>query len=86
MILLLLALLAAQDPVPLGEGQVLYEFRCKACHEGGQPGIPDTPALSKMGAAAIVRSLERGSMKAMGATLTADEKRVLAEYLVKSPL
>jgi cytochrome c5 len=68
-------------PQPLGDAQLNYEFHCKSCHEPGQPGVPDISALRKWSPDAIVRSLEGGKMKAMGSTLTPDEKRAVAEFM-----
>ena len=79
----LLAALALQTPpVPLSEAEINYDYRCKSCHEPGQPGVPDRTVLRQMKSAAIVRSLETGKMKAMGTTLTADEKKALAAFIV----
>lgn len=88
MIALILALLAlagetAPAPPPLSEGQILYDYRCKSCHEPGQPGVPDRAVLAKMRPAAIVRSLERGEMKVMGSTLTAEEKQQIAAFITQ---
>jgi len=84
--LLIAALLAQAVPPPpptspLSEAQLMWDFRCKSCHEPAQAGIPDRSAMQKMRPATIVRSLERGNMKAMGATLTPAEKRVLADFI-----
>lgn len=69
---------------PLGEAQLNYEFHCKSCHEPGQPGIPDVSILRKMSPDTIVRALESGKMKPMGATLTRDEKRAIAEFITRN--
>ena len=58
------------------DGEALYNTRCKSCHEPAQPGAPDRTVLRQMKPSAIVRSLETGKMKAMGSTLTPDEKKV----------
>lgn len=87
MIAFLLAALLLQPPAapapaaPLSNGQINYDYRCKACHEPGQDGVPDRAALSKMKPAAIVKSLETGRMKVMGSTLTAEEKRQIAAFI-----
>ena len=70
---------------PLGDAQLNYEFHCKSCHEPGQPGVPDISVLQKWSPDAIVRALESGKMKAMGSTLTSDEKRAIAEFITKTP-
>jgi polyvinyl alcohol dehydrogenase (cytochrome) len=85
--LLVAQTLAAPPPMapqaqPLGNAQIDYDYRCKSCHEPAQPGAPDRAALARLPAAAIVRSLETGKMKAMGSTLTADEKKAIAAFIV----
>lgn len=74
----------ATAPQPLGDAQLNYEFHCKSCHEPGQPGIPDISVLRKLPADAIVRALETGKMKPMGATLTPDERRGIAAFITKN--
>lgn len=92
MIELLIAVLLAQQPAPqappsaspsapLSEGQLMWDFRCKSCHEPAQAGIPDRAVIAKMRPNVIVRSLERGNMKAMGSTMTPTEKRLLANFI-----
>jgi cytochrome c5 len=74
---------AVPPPQPLGDAQLNYEFHCKSCHEPGQPGVPDISVLRKWSPDAIVRALESGKMKAMGSTLTRDEKRAVAEFITQ---
>ena len=84
--LLLVAFLdqtAAAPAQPLGDAQLNYEFHCKSCHEPGQPGVPDIAVLRKWSPDAVVRALESGKMKAMGSTLTRDEKRAVAEFITR---
>jgi mono/diheme cytochrome c family protein len=85
--LLLLVPFIDQPPEPaparLSEAQLNYEFHCKSCHEPGQPGAPDISVLRMLPPAAIILSLESGKMKAMGATLTADEKRAIAGFITQ---
>jgi mono/diheme cytochrome c family protein len=85
--LLLLVPFMDQPPEPaparLSEAQLNYEFHCKSCHEPGQPGVPDISVLRKLSPDTIVGALERGKMKAMGATLTADEKRAIAGFITQ---
>lgn len=70
-------------PQPLGDAQLNYEFHCKSCHEPGQPGVPDVSVLRKLPPDAIVRALESGKMKAMGSTLTRDERLAIAEFITR---
>lgn len=74
---------AAPPAQPLGEAQLNYEFHCKSCHEPGQPGVPDISVLRKLSPDAIVQALESGKMKPMGATLTPDERRAVAEFITR---
>lgn len=87
---LLVAVFLQQTPVqapaaaaPLGEAQLNYEFHCKSCHEPGQPGIPDIAVLRTYSPDAIVRALESGKMKAMGSTLTGDERQAIAAFITQ---
>ena len=68
---------------PLSDAQLNYEFHCKSCHEPGQPGVPDISVLRKQSPDAIVRALESGTMKAMGSTLTREERRAIAEFITR---
>jgi mono/diheme cytochrome c family protein len=82
----LLLLVAFVDPAPappLSDAQLNYEFHCKSCHEPGQPGVPDISILRERSPDFIVRSLESGKMKAMGSTLTPDEKRAIANFITR---
>jgi len=66
-------------------GSAIYSNRCASCHDN--PAATHAPAISVMrwmSLDSIVRSLESGSMKDQGSTLTADEKRSVAEYLTPS--
>lgn len=74
---------AAPQPQPLSDAQLNYEFHCKSCHEPGQPGVPDVSILRKWSPDTIVGALESGKMKAMGSTLTRDEKRAIAEFITR---
>jgi mono/diheme cytochrome c family protein len=74
---------APPQPQPLSDAQLNYEFHCKSCHEPGQPGVPDISVLRKRSRDAIVGALESGKMKAMGSTLTPDERRAIAEFITR---
>ena len=82
--LFLLVAFFDQAPAPsLSDAQLNYEFHCKSCHEPGQPGVPDISVLRKQSPDAIVRALESGKMKAMGSTLTREERRAIAEFITR---
>lgn len=74
----------APQAQPLSEAQLNYEFHCKSCHEPGQPGIPDIALLRKLSPETIVKALETGKMKPMGATLTPDERRAIAAFITQN--
>lgn len=76
---------AATPAERLSEAQLDYEFHCKSCHEPGQPGVPDISVLRTWAPDAIVGALERGKMKAMGSTLTRDQKRAIAGFITRDP-
>ena len=68
----------AQEP----DGSSLYKQRCASCHDvSGQTRVPSPAALRLMSPENIVRSLESGLMKEQGATLSAAQKRAVAEFL-----
>src|SRR5690348_4464190 len=64
------------------DAAALYKQRCAACHEASaQTRAPAPAALRLMSPENVVRALESGVMKEQGATLTAAERRALAEFL-----
>ncbi|HEX4593345.1 MAG TPA: PQQ-binding-like beta-propeller repeat protein, partial [Bryobacteraceae bacterium] len=68
----------AADP----DGSALYKQHCAACHEvSGTTRAPGLAALHQMSPDNIVRALESGVMKEQGASLTAIERRTVAEFL-----
>jgi len=73
-----LALAYAADP----DGAALYKQHCAACHDvSGQTRAPGPAALRQMSPDNIVRTLESGVMKEQGASLSAAERRTVAEFL-----
>ncbi len=71
-------LMLAADP----DGAALYKQHCAACHEvSGQTRAPGPAALRQMSPENIVRALDSGVMKEQGASLTAAERRTVAEFL-----
>jgi len=64
------------------DGAALYKQRCAACHDvSGQTRAPNPAALHQMSPEFIVRALESGAMQDQGASLTAAERRTVAEFL-----
>src|SRR5581483_2504821 len=64
------------------DGAALYKTRCSMCHDSsGTTRAPAPSALRQMSPENIVKSLESGMMKEQGATMSVDERRVVAEFL-----
>lgn len=70
---------------PLGqafnEGEILYDFRCKVCHEPPTPGAPGRNEMGRMEADEIVEAMTKGEMKQLANNLTEHEMRLIAEFL-----
>jgi polyvinyl alcohol dehydrogenase (cytochrome) len=64
------------------DGATLYQNQCATCHENSaQTRAPAPAILRAMLPENIVLALGTGLMKEQGASLTADEKRAVAEFL-----
>ncbi|HEY7209459.1 MAG TPA: PQQ-binding-like beta-propeller repeat protein [Bryobacteraceae bacterium] len=63
------------------DGAGIYRARCAACHDKPAGRVPTLSALQAMTPAAIVNTLERGSMKTQAAGLTEAERTAVADYL-----
>ncbi|GAB2601584.1 outer membrane protein assembly factor BamB family protein [Spirosoma areae] len=70
-------------PAPDDAGEQLYKTKCAVCHGGTVPEAPRFEALQRLSASAILETLQNGVMKAQGATLTATERRSVADYISK---
>ncbi len=71
-------LAGAADP----DGAALYREHCALCHDASaQTRAPSPSALKMMSAGNVVRALESGLMKEQGVSLSAAEKRTVAEFL-----
>ncbi|MBZ5603381.1 MAG: PQQ-binding-like beta-propeller repeat protein [Acidobacteriia bacterium] len=76
--ILLSAAAFAADP----DGAALYKTRCSMCHDAsGATRAPAPSALRQMSPENIVKALDSGMMKEQGASMSADERRVVAEFL-----
>jgi len=77
--------LAAWFALPLGaatpKGETIYQQACAACHEGGIKKAPHKMFLQMMPADGILNSMERGIMQMQAASLSAEDRRTVAEYL-----
>lgn len=59
----------------------LYAANCAGCHDNAQTGAPSRAALETRPPAAILAALETGLMREQGKALSADERRLVADYL-----
>jgi len=76
--ILLSAVAFAADP----EGGAIYKQRCSMCHDlSAETRAPAPAALKQMSPENIVVALESGVMKEQGASLSAAERRGVAEFL-----
>jgi polyvinyl alcohol dehydrogenase (cytochrome) len=66
-------------------GAAVYRAHCQICHEGQAPKAPSRTFLQMMTPEAIDRALSTGIMQRQAATLTADDKTHVAEYLSGLP-
>jgi polyvinyl alcohol dehydrogenase (cytochrome) len=80
-LLMLASACVADDPF----AAELYANHCAHCHDhGGDARVPPRATLEKMTSAAVLRALETGVMRDMGAQLTQSESLALAAYLGKA--
>ncbi|HKV04795.1 MAG TPA: PQQ-binding-like beta-propeller repeat protein [Candidatus Acidoferrales bacterium] len=64
------------------DAATIYQSQCASCHDNSAVTRAPAPAILRaMLPENIVLALETGSMKLQGASLTADEKRAVAEFL-----
>jgi polyvinyl alcohol dehydrogenase (cytochrome) len=64
------------------DGAALYAQQCASCHEGGAVSrAPGRDVIAALPADRIVASLETGTMRVQGETLTAAQKRAVATFL-----
>jgi polyvinyl alcohol dehydrogenase (cytochrome) len=79
-VVIALALLAGRAAAQ--DGAALYADRCASCHERGAVArAPAREVIAALTPERIVASLESGVMRVQGETLTADQKRAIANYL-----
>jgi polyvinyl alcohol dehydrogenase (cytochrome) len=64
-------------------GETLYNTRCAVCHNGSMKEAPRFEALSLLPKPAIIKALQSGIMKVQGASLTAKEHKLLADFISK---
>jgi Cytochrome C oxidase, cbb3-type, subunit III len=67
------------------EGSQVFISRCMQCHDSNsQSHAPLPEALNNLGWQDILKTLETGSMKAIGDQLSVADKRAVARYLGKA--
>ncbi len=62
-------------------GEEVYRKRCASCHDGTTPQAPPRPALEKLPAARILRTLDFGVMMAIAYPLRRAEREAVAKFL-----
>jgi polyvinyl alcohol dehydrogenase (cytochrome) len=62
-------------------GSAAYTRVCAACHDTGANRAPPSSALANLSPAAIVRIVTEGPMKEQAASLSAEEKVAVAEFI-----
>ncbi|MFZ4748663.1 MAG: PQQ-binding-like beta-propeller repeat protein [Sphingomonas sp.] len=67
-------------------GKNLFLENCAGCHNGGVPKAPQQVWLEMMAPDAILAAMNTGIMRMQAAKLSTDERRQIAEYLVRMPL
>src|SRR2546426_878978 len=77
------AIAAGQGQSPNGEA--VYKQHCAACHEGTMPRMPSREALRSVTPEHIETALSSFSMRRQGASLSAAERRAVAEFLSGRP-
>lgn len=73
--------LAANGSTP--EGPALYRQHCAQCHDHGVGRAPPRSTLEMLSQQQILRTLESGVMRDMGARRTPQERLALAQYLAQ---
>jgi cytochrome c5 len=74
------AVAGANPDNALSNGEILYGYRCKGCHEPATPGAPDRKKLSTYEPRKIVKSLTSGSMKILAPGLSKRELQEIAAF------
>jgi polyvinyl alcohol dehydrogenase (cytochrome) len=72
---------SAQAQPAASSGQQVYETRCKACHDGGNPRAPSRADLGQRAPGDIVTALTSGIMAPMAQGLSDGDKQAVAAYL-----
>jgi len=87
------AQMAAPPPAPpaagpaqpeLSDSGLLYELRCKACHEPAVPGAPSRAEMSGKPKAFLVRAMTEGLMRPLSTGLSTTEISDIADYILST--
>lgn len=68
------------------DGASLFQQHCLSCHGGKVAKAPPVSLLQIMSASSVLRALEHGVMQEQAAGLSADQRRLVAEYLTGAKL
>ncbi len=66
-------------------GRALFRANCVTCHDGTVPRAPAVVWLEMMAPDAVLAAMATGIMRQQAAHLSADEQRLIAEYLARTP-
>jgi len=62
-------------------GEAVYQQRCAACHDSGNPRVPPRDELKKLSVTRILRAMDFGLMNNIATKLRQDEREAVAGYL-----
>jgi len=68
----------------LSDSGLLYELRCKACHDPNVPGAPGIAEMAAKPKAFLVRAMTDGLMKPLSTGLSATEISDIADYILST--
>lgn len=69
-----------------GQGEEIFEARCKMCHGSGMGGAPLVEKLSALEPAAVVEKMTSGTMAPLAGGISDEDKRNIAVFLTKKGL
>ena len=81
----LLALVLSGLSTQAQDGAAVYKQHCALCHDAPAGRVPPVSAIRAMGIPRVLNALEQGTMKAVGDTLTSQERYAVALYLSFPP-
>ena len=81
-----LAVSAVAGQPAAADGEQVYAMNCARCHDDTQPRMPTRDALRERSARQIQTAMTSGVMRQFGSTLSAPERRAVAEFLSNDPV